>query len=113
MSVVGLPDLSTRSNLMDDGDAGLVTGPRSRRRQSSRDQPQLACCAVFATCAVLCVAQRSERTLKDHSPAARRSPDKKSSRCSSVRRWFAFGITEEVMDRNRAMMSCASSSRSI
>jgi hypothetical protein len=68
-------------------------------------------CRVGKMCSV---AQRSERSLNsNHSPAARRSPDRKSSRCSGFRRWFAFGIIEEVMDRNRAMISRASSNRFI
>ncbi len=47
------------------------------------------------------------------SPAARRRPDRKSSRCSAFRRKVASGITTEVMARSRATISRASSSRPI
>ena len=47
------------------------------------------------------------------SPAARRRPDRYSSRCSSFRRLLASGITTEVMPRSRSTISRASSSRPV
>src|SRR6516162_4850168 len=45
--------------------------------------------------------------------AARRRPDRNSSRCSGMRQCMAFGTTTDVMARSRSTASCASSSRPI
>ena len=47
------------------------------------------------------------------SPAAKRRPDRKSSRCSAFRRSMMLGITRGVMARSRSTTSRASSSRPI
>ena len=47
------------------------------------------------------------------SPAARRRPERKSSRCSWLRKWSVLGMIVAVMERSRATISLASSSRPI
>jgi hypothetical protein len=47
------------------------------------------------------------------SPAARRRPERKSSRCSWLRKWSVLGMIVGVMERSRATISLASSSRPI
>ena len=45
------------------------------------------------------------------SPAARRKPDRNSSRCSAFRYGMTLGITEGAISRSRLTISCASLSR--